>query len=223
MDRKRIGNSRGRNALIAVPALTLLLTLAVSVPTAAQMSDSGAAASRNKVFGLSMGMPLAQLENTLSFKKENDMYVGVPPEPSDVFNKYGAIATRKSGLCDVVAMTADIAVDNVGDQVKNKVDEIAKILEVKYGHPSQKIATLEAGFTRERPQYWALNLSKGAVSYGYVWKSGEKGVTLPGDFESITVMAFGTTYETARANLQYTFKNTQSCEADIRTEKAAKL
>jgi hypothetical protein len=216
------GAGRQNKKVIAI-SLAFALGFAIQSEAAEQTQNPDTAASHAKIFGLFMGMPLAQLERELSFKKEDDMYVGIPPEQSDLFGKYGVIATKKSGLCDVVAMTSEIKIDDAGDQVKSKVDEIAKVLEIKYGHPSQKIATLKAGYTVERPKYWALDLSEGAVSYGYVWKSGEKGTALPGDLDSVTVMAFGFNVMTARANLQYSFKNTSSCKADIRADKAAKL
>lgn len=216
-----------RNNRVAI-SLGLILTAAICTQQHAdaqmQHADTtSASASHGKVFGLTMGMPLAQLENEMAFKRDGDMVVGLPPEPSELFDKYSVIATRQSGLCDVIGMTSKIKIDDFGDQIKTKVDEMAKTLEVKYGPPSLKISTNRNASHPDDFRYWGLSFFKGAESYGYVWKSGEKGVKLPHDFETVSIMAFSTAYEEARADVKYAFKNTESCTTDIRTDKAAKL
>jgi hypothetical protein len=248
MVNKRIIHTKVYKTLIALPALMASLFLAAcdnsnSIQFAAQVpnvgltpssesdsskpasnasNESPLANSRGKVFGLSMGTPLAQLDN-IWFIKKNDMYIGFPPERSDLFSRYGIIASKKSGLCDIFAMTSDMEIDNTGDKTRDKVDEIAKILAIKYGAPSQKIETPREGPQAINPAFWSLSLSKGEARYGYAWKSVENGTALPSDLESITIMAFGVDAKTSRANLRYSFKNTKSCEADLVVEKAAML
>ena len=238
---ERIVNSVGRGASVIASSSVVLLMLCVcgegnavatpaqaknSVPTSEWGGAVNASHAKKKygnVFGLGMGMSVDALQNELSFKAEKGMYVGLPPEPSDLFNKYGVVATRKSGACSVTAMTSDIEINDPGTQIKRQVDEIAEVLKVKYGVPTRKVDFIREGGGADDPSYWSMHLEHESVSYGYVWTSGENGLTLPNDLDSIAVTAVGLSMHTARANLQYNFKNAKSCEEDIRIEKSSKL
>jgi len=141
----------------------------------------------------------------------------------DGINEYVVLATPKAGVCRVQAR-ANVSVANLaGDQIKQKVDQLAEVMAVKYGPHSNKTDLVSQDVYRRNPQYWMMALAEDSVTYSYGWSAGKTKQPLPADLDNIEISAGAGSTSSGWAAIQYTFKNFDACLKEEQQRKAANL
>ncbi|HBI70685.1 MAG TPA: hypothetical protein DDZ22_17270 [Massilia sp.] len=138
-------------------------------------------------------------------------------------DEYAVLATPETGVCRIMASANVSVVNGSGDQIKEKVDQLAELMATKYGKHSSKTNYLGEDVYRRNPQYWMMALKEDSAIYGYTWKTGKTEVALPTDIDRIEISAGATQSDSGWAQIRYTFKNMDSCMKDSKNRKAASL
>ena len=176
-------------------------------------------------FGLAGKMSTAELAR-LDFKPLSfnpSLYKGVAPRPMEGINDYVVLATPEAGVCRIMA-NADVSVVNgSGDQIKEKVDQLAELMATKYGKRSSKTDFANQDVYRRNPEFWMMALTEDSVAYGYTWEAGKTETALPDDLQSIEIFAGATQIRSGWAQIRYNFKNIKDCQESAKKRKAANL
>lgn len=201
--------------------------LSATTPTAqpATLNVLPAPKTYDGPFGLAGSMSVEELKK-LDFKQSGsdpDIFRGMVPKHLEGVSTYTVLATPKSGLCRVRAMVTVETVNGSGDQLRQKVDELADMMSIKYGKHSSKSTYIGQDVYRRNPQYWMMGLKEESVEYAYRWQAGKASQPLPTDLEDIEIMAVGSSSDSGYAAIQYTFRNFEDCMKEIETRKAANL
>ena len=174
-------------------------------------------------FGLAMGIQIKELVDNLGFKHESeDLYSGTPPKLTPGFDTYYVTATPAGGICKVAAIVKVTNISGSGSQLKAAADEIAEMVELKYGKPTKKYDFASQDFYKRNPDYWMSGLRKQDVSYLYLWTK-SKTLDLPNDIENIEVMPVGTSGDGGYVRLLYAFSNDKACDEEIKRKKSTNL
>ena len=176
-------------------------------------------------FGLGTKMSLVELSE-LGFKQTDyspTIFVGDAPKPMDGVNEYAVVATPQAGACRIIARVNVPLVNDTGDQVKEKVDQLAELMSTKYGRHSSKTDFVTQDVYRRNPQFWMMALKEDSAAYGYSWKTGKTEPALPADIDRIEIQALAVDTRTAWVSIKYTFKNFDACAAESKKSKAANL
>ena len=174
-------------------------------------------------FGLAMGIQIKELVDDLGFKHVVDtLYSGTPPKPAPGFDEYLVSATPSGGICKVIA-TKDVKnVSGSGNQLKAATDEIAEMVELKYGKSTKKFDFASQDVYRRNPEFWMMALMKGEVTYLYSWTKG-KALDLPNDIVDIEVVAKSSSINDGFVKLLYSFSNNKACDDEIKRKKSTNL
>lgn len=176
-------------------------------------------------FGLAGSMPVAELER-MGFKvgsKSSNLYFGSPPKPLQDASSYGVVATPGAGACRIIAHVDVSVVNGAGDQLKEKTDQLAELMGVKYGKYSDKVEYIKQDVYRRNPQYWMMGLKEDSVVYAYDWEAGKTEKPLPSDLENIEVVASTVDTDSGYVLIKYTFKNFPQCQKEMNARKADNL
>lgn len=177
--------------------------------------------------GLAMGIPLDELSGRLASAKVTEsnpnIYKIQPPKPVPGFDAYYILATKTQGLCKIMAISNVDVVNDSGDELKSRVNEIAEMLEIKYGKPNKKYDFATQDVYRRNPQFFMMALKEDAVVYGFDWINNQAKATLPNDMLEINIFAAATDMSKGWAKLDYSFDNFKSCQAEIKKGKSANL
>lgn len=178
-------------------------------------------------FGLAMGIPPSELVGSFQFKQPTsdspNVYEGQPPKAVDGFDTYYVFATNEQGICRIMAVEDVGVVNDSGMQLKEKVDELAETLGLKYGKHTKKYDFSTQDVYRRNPEFWMMGLREGAVAYAYDWESGKNNLLLPNDISSIEVSANSTRSNSGWVRVMYVFKNSLKCDVQIKKRKSSNL
>ena len=194
-------------------------------PSLANADSPPAGKTYDGPFGLAGKIPVAELEQ-IGFKPSEGawgVYFGTPPKPMDGVSDYYIVAGPNTGLCRIRATVNVDLVNDTGDQLKAKVDQLAEMMKIKYGKHSRLIDLARTEAYRRNPQYWMLGLKEESVLYAYDW-SLEKGAHPRADgLDNIEISANATSTSKGYAAIQYTYKNFKECTAEMMKQRAANL
>lgn len=177
-------------------------------------------------FGLAEGIPVDELISKFGFsvtKEDPDVYSGLPPKPNEKFSDYTYIATKKHGLCKIVAFTKTIETNSFSEQAVDLYKEISGNLESKYGKPSFDFNYIEKGSVWDQPEDLSTALSKNEAKIEKSWFDKEKGVTLPNKLSAISIKIIGTEKDEAFVTLAYTFNVNEKCVEHFKEEQKSSL
>ena len=174
-------------------------------------------------FGLAMGIQTKELVEDLGFQHRVDtLYFGTPPKPAVGFDQYLVSATPLGGICKVIA-TRDVKnVGGSGNQLKAAADDIAEMVELKYGKHTKKYDFASQDVYKRNPEFWMMALMKEEVTYLYAWTKG-KTIDLPNDIREIEVVAISSSINDGYVKLMYTFSNNKACDDEIKRKKSTNL
>lgn len=176
-------------------------------------------------FGLAMGILPAELTDTFGFKNTPDrpsQFDGSPPKPVPDFDSYFAMATPGQGICILGALQQIGVVNATGDQLRERVDNVAEMLKIKYGEYTEKIDFANQDVYRRNSQFWMMALTEGAREYAYSWRA-KRNKTLPNNIRTIEVFARAHEMNSGVVVIKYYFENEEKCQAEKRVQKAANL
>jgi hypothetical protein len=91
------------------------------------------------------------------------------PEPDPRFISYTVIATERSGVCSVSAVTADIATDPSGAALRRKVDELADAITAQFGGQVKKFDQIKPYTEIPPSDSWMGTMAGGQRDYIYIW------------------------------------------------------
>jgi hypothetical protein len=177
--------------------------------------------------GLAMGVSIDELLGKIASAKSSEsnpnIYAITPPKSAPGFDRFYAVATKEDGVCKIVAISDVNVVNDTGDQLKSRVNEIAEMVELKYGKSHKKYDFARQDVYRRNPQFFMMALKEDAVTYGFDWVSQVNKVKLPSDLEEINVFANASKMSEGWVSLEYIFKNFKSCQANIKKAKSTNL
>ncbi|WP_308921528.1 hypothetical protein [Janthinobacterium sp. J1-1] len=176
-------------------------------------------------FGLAKGVTTEQLTGAFGFKAAetaSNVYAGIPPRPVEGLVDYIVLATKRSGLCRIVASTPVAVANDSGDQVKASVDRLAESLKIKYGDTPVKTNYVGSGTFKRNPDMWMIGLKDDSVIYGYTWES-KAAAPLHNELRAVEVTAQASDSSNAYAKIVYTFNNFDDCAKDIKSMQAQNL
>lgn len=195
----------------------------VASATVAPLQAKPASKTYEGPFGLAMGIQTKELVEDLGFEYRVDtLYTGTPPKPVVGFDQYLVSATPLRGICKVIASKDVKNVSGSGNQLKAAADEIAEMVELKYGKHTQKYDFASQDVYKRNPQFWMMALMRGEVTYLYAWTKG-KAIDLPHDIRDIEVVAGSTSINDGYVKLMYIFSNSKACDDEIKRKKSANL
>ena len=178
-------------------------------------------------FGLAMGISINELSGTIASAKaletNPNIYTITPPKPAPGFDRYYVVATKEDGLCKINAISEVNVVNDTGDQLKSRVNEIAEMVELKYGKSHKKYDFARQDVYRRNPQFFMMALKEDAVTYGFDWVTQANKATLPNDLEEINVFANASEMSKGWVSLEYVFNNFKSCQINIKKSKSTNL
>lgn len=177
--------------------------------------------------GLAMGIGvdelLGKIASAKALESNPNIYAITPPKSAPGFDRFYAVATKEDGVCKITAISEVNVVNDTGDQLKSRVNEIAEMVEIKYGKYNKKYDFARQDVYRRNPQFFMMALKEDAVTYGFDWITQAGKATLPNDLEEINVFANASKMSEGWASLDYVFKNFKSCQENIKKNKSANL
>lgn len=177
--------------------------------------------------GLAMGISIDELSGKIASAKASEsnpnIYTITPPKSAPGFDRFYAVATKEDGICKIVAISEVNVVNDTGDQLKSRVNEIAEMVELKYGKSHKKYDFARQDIYRRNPQFFMMALKEDAVTYGFDWLTQSNKATLPNDLEEINVFANASKMSEGWVSLEYIFNNFKSCQANIKKSKSTNL
>ena len=177
--------------------------------------------------GLAMGVSIDELLGKITSAKvlesNPNIYVITPPKSVPGFDRFYAVATKEDGVCKITAISEVNVVNDTGDQLKSRVNEIAEMIEIKYGKHHKKYDFARQDVYRRNPQFFMMALKEDAVTYGFDWITQTDKAALPNDLEEINVFAYASKMSEGWVSLDYVFKNFKSCQENIKKNKSANL
>jgi hypothetical protein len=208
------------------PPKTLPAPSSIAIPTASVAAKPAVPAKTyDGPFGLASAMPVAELVR-LDFKPTDfnpTIFVGPAPKPMEGIDEYAVVATPETGSCRILARANVPLVNDTGDQVKQRVDQLAELMATKYGKHSSKTDLVTQDVYRRNPEFWMMALKEDSAAYGYTWKAGKTQQALPADIDYIEITALAVETKSAWVSVKYTFKNFDACAKETKKRKAASL
>jgi len=198
---------------------------ATSSTLAAPSNIPASAKTYDGPFGLAGAISVAELER-LGFKdagRASNLYFGKPPKPLSDAGTYAVLATPAAGACRIMAHVDVKVVNGSGDQLKEKTDQLAELMAVKYGKHSDKVDYVKEDVYRRNRQFWMMGLKEESILYAYDWSAGKTEKPLPVDLENIEVAADTDSISSGYVAIKYTFKNFPACRKEIDARKANSL
>lgn len=196
----------------ALPALALLL-MATSLPAAAQSAPAG---ERPTVFGVTAGMPIAQL---LKVAKPSVTQPGLytfheMPARHPDFESVVVVASRQHGVCKVIAIGVTHTVSAYGTELLTVFDRLVETLTSKYGK-AQRFDFLQQGSIWDEPRDWMMGLHQGERKLMTVW--GDEGGAAPG-MGLIALQTETISHTEAYVNAAYEFDTFGACKKVLERE-----
>lgn len=176
-------------------------------------------------FGLAGRMSIQELER-LGFKPmpdRPDLFLGTPPKPLQDAESYAVMASPNVGVCRIMARVPVPVVNGSGDQLKEKADQLADVMQVKYGKYSSKVEYARQDVYRRNPQFWMMGLKEDSVAYAYDWEAGKTTQPLPADLETIEIDTSASDITSGYVVIKYTYKNLDACRKEREKRKANSL
>ena len=198
----------------------MMKCLAVGAMTAAL----GAGAAHAGPFGVRMGAPISSLPGAKAGKTVGEVTVyglETVPNPNPEFESYVVTASAKTGICKIAGIGKDHSNDNDGAKVRDAFEELATILDQKYG-PSKSYDFLHAGALWDGPSEYAMSLRQEERTLSRFWMPELKS-NLPDDIATIVLEAEATDRATTYIALRYELANFEACSALANKAKEAGL
>lgn len=192
----------------AILASSLLTGVALAKP----------AVINNGPFGISMGEPLADLGKTVPQPELLGVYLVVhPPKPSPALPRVGVMAFPSTGVCRVVGAAAVIE-DARGTSARQQADQLAALLEQKYGSPNK---TDECDDEDGCRSLWVDDVYDGHARYQYQWNLQDS--HRPDGIVTIVVKVMADDALRSYPAVSYYFANNPACEAAVSAANGAAL
>lgn len=177
--------------------------------------------------GLAMGISIEELSGKVASAKKSEsnpnFYTITPPKSVPGFDRFHVLATKEDGVCKIIAVSEVNVVNSTGDQIKSRVNEIAEMVELKYGKPNKKYDFAGQDVYRRNSQFFMMALTEAAVTYGFDWINMKNNATLPNELIEINVFANASKMSEGWVTLDYVFSNFKSCQANIKKMKSSNL
>ena len=169
-------------------------------------------------FGLKMGEPVSELhfadgEDDPSQARLLDSV----PRPMAELEKYAVLAYPDVGICEIRSISKTFDSDAYGNNIRPAIDELAKLLDAKYG-PHKKMAAC-GGYSC---QFFQMNLKDGSQVYAYQWSRGT-GARLPADISDVSLGAMAGEFNDTYYRLDYTSSHKDECDRARERLKAKSL
>lgn len=196
----------------ALPPLVMLLMVA-ALPAAAQSAPAG---ERPTVFGVTAGMPLAQLlkvatpsESSPGVYEFNEMPVRHPD-----FEDVLVVASEQHGVCKVIAIGVTRTVSAYGTELKSVFDRLEESLTAKYG-TGERFDFLKRGSIWDEARDWMMGLHQGERVLMSVWGD-DSGLGLGMSMIALQTKTLSGTR--AYVNAAYEFDTFEACQKAVNEE-----
>lgn len=120
--------------------------------------------------------------------------------------KYAVLAYPDVGTCEIRSVSKTFDSDAYGNNVRPAIDEIAKLLDAKYGSHKKTV-----GCGAYSCQFFQMNLKNGSQVYAYGW-SKATGAHLPFDIADVSVGAMPGDFNDTFYRLDYISSHKKECE-----------
>lgn len=185
---------------------------------AASTDASKAEGSYDGPFGLKMEEPVSELHFADGEDDPSQVrLLDSVPRPMAELEKYAVLAYPDVGLCEIRSISKTFDSDAYGNNVRPAIDEVAKLLDAKYG-PHKKMAAC-GGYSCE---FFQQNLKDGSQVYAYEW-SKATGAHLPPDISEVSVGAMAGEFNDTFYRLDYTSSHKEECDRAREVLKARSL
>src|SRR3954452_19363313 len=139
------------------------------------------------------------------------------PRPMAELEKYAVLAYPDVGICEIRSVSKTFDSDEDGNNIRPALDELAKLLDAKYG-PHKKMAACD-GYCC---QVFQMNLKNGSQVYAYE-SSKATGARLPADISDVSLGAMAGEYNDTYYRLDYTSSHREECDRARERLKAKSL
>jgi len=175
--------------------------------TTASTDASEAEGSYDGPFGLKMGERVSELHfaDGEDDPSEARLLESVP-RPMAELEKYAVLAYPDVGICEIRSVSKTFDSDAYGNNVRPAIDEVAKLLDAKYGHHKKMAAC--GGYSC---QFFQMNLKNGSQVYAYEW-SKATGAHLPPDISEVSLGAMAGEFNDTFYRLDYTSSHKEECD-----------
>lgn len=161
-------------------------------------------------FGLKKGLTLAQLKLIDPDMERSDIYdytyaMSVVPLPNRDFISFRVVVAPDSGLCKIVAVSAQISTSCFGTELKSKYCNLRDVLESKYGQYYEIDELMRGSIWYEAEDFMMAILKKERM-LKCVWHS-DSGSVLTNNIQSISLDGNAVSTDTGCLILIYEFDN----------------
>lgn len=169
-------------------------------------------------FGLKMGEPVSELHfaDGADDPSQARLLESVP-RPMAELEKYAVLAYPDVGICEIRSVSKTFDSDAYGNNIRPAMDELAKLLDAKYG-PHRKMAAC-SGYSC---QFFQMNLKDGSQVYAYDW-SKATGAHLPPDISDVSLGAMAGEFNDTFYRLDYASSHKDECDRARQKLKATSL
>lgn len=166
-------------------------------------------------FGLSFGMSesaVKVLVGTLTGEAPGLRAAGRVPRPNQNFTIYMLGISPTVGLCRIVALSPEIPINDFGDPIKARFQQVSDQLTARYGKSFTYSDALRTGSIWNDPNDWAMALAKDERELSRRWFR-PAGFS---DLVAIALQAEGVSRNSARLALIYEGPQVSTCTAEAR-------
>lgn len=175
-------------------------------------------ASYDGPFGLKMGEPIPELHFAESDEDPSQARIlESVPRPMAELENYAVLAYPGVGVCEIRSVSQTFESDAYGNNIRPAMDELAKLLDAKYG-AHRKMAAC----SNYNCQFFQMNLKDGSQVYAYEWSKGT-GAHLPPDISEVSLGAMAGEYNNTYYRLDYTSSQKDECDRARESLKAKSL
>lgn len=179
-------------------------------------------------FGLQEGLTLKNIEdmtgnNLTPVEGSVNLYtIKTVPKPDSDFDGYGLLISPTVGLCQIRALGKTMPSDSYGLNIIQKFEDLDQILTSKYG-AGKKTDYLLPGSIWKEPQDWMMSLNKQERFLMKNWKDTEQPAMKNNNLTEIGIQARAVDSSSGYIYLEYDFKNTPACLAELENKKKSSL
>ncbi len=179
-------------------------------------------------FGLQEGLTLKNIEDMTGSKPipiegSTNLYsISTVPKPNSDFEGFGLLISPTVGLCQIRALGKTIQSDSYGLNIKQKFDDLDQILTSKYG-AGKKTDFLLSGSIWKEPQDWVMGLKQQERFLMKDWKNAEQTAMKESNLSEVGIQARAVDANSGYIFLEYDFKNTPACTAELESKKKSSL
>ena len=182
----------------------------LSIAAIIYMLNPTVAHAEGNAFGITMGQSVTALHIIKTIRP--NVYKITVPLPNREFESYYVFATKKQGVCKVVASGRDHNDDRYGADTKLSYNKIKEGLSTKYG-TFEEFDFLRDGALWRDSNDWVMSIKQHERTLRVFWVS-DVNSNLPTEVQGIDLSVEATEIDSSYIRLGYEFSNLAACESE---------